>query len=113
MVRAWESPKWWIEHGIEKSISIKNLVIAEAISGIIDQTLLSNGYSTLCMVAQASLCSKDLWWTLVLESGLELSGSQSPSTWSVPSSGRENMIITPMITSISQTEENGKWNGNK
>ena len=104
MVKVSECQRCKTELGIEKSTSTKNPDIAEATSGITDQTLPSNGSSTSCTVELASSSSRDMLWTTVSESGAELLSSHSLSTFSVHSSDKESMITMPMITSISLTE---------
>ena len=105
MARVLEYQRCKTEHGIEKSTSIKNQVIAEATSGIIDPTLLSNGFSISFTVELENSSSKDTLWTTVLEFGAESPFSHSLSTLSVPSLDRESMITMPMITSTSLTEQ--------
>ena len=59
MERVLEYQKCKTEHGIERNTSIKNPVMLEVISSIIDPTLLNNGLSTGSMVEQVNSSSKD------------------------------------------------------
>ena len=59
MERVLEFQKCKTEHGIERSTSIKNPVMLEVISSIIDPTLLNNGLSTSSMVELVNSSSKD------------------------------------------------------
>ena len=59
MERVLEYQKCKTEHGTERNISIKNPVMLEVISSIIDLTQLNNGHSTSSMVEQVNSLSKD------------------------------------------------------
>tara|TARA_B110001450_G_scaffold30896_1_gene26915 strand:+ start:129 stop:338 length:210 start_codon:yes stop_codon:yes gene_type:complete len=59
MERVLEYQKCRTEHGTERSTSIKNPVMLEVISSIIDPTLLNNGLSTSSMVELVNSSSKD------------------------------------------------------
>ena len=59
MERVLEFQKCKTEHGIERSTSIKNPVMLEVISSIIDPTPLNNGPSTSSMVVQVNSLFKD------------------------------------------------------
>ena len=59
MERVLEYQKCKTEHGTEKSTSIKNPVMLEVISSIIDPTPLNNGCSTSSMVVQVNSSYKD------------------------------------------------------
>jgi len=105
MARVLEYQRCKTEPGIEKSTSIKNQDIAEGTSGIIDQTLPSNGFSISYTVELASSSSKDMLWITVSEFGEESPFSHSYSTPLDPSLDKESMITMPMITSTSLTEQ--------
>ena len=59
MEKVLEFLKCKTEHGIERSTSIKNPVMLEVISSIIDLTPLNNGCSTSFMVVQENSSFKD------------------------------------------------------
>ena len=59
MERVLEFQKCKTEHGIERSTSIKNPVMQEVISSIIDLTPLNNGHSTSSMVVLENSSFKD------------------------------------------------------
>ena len=105
MARVLEYQRCKTEPGIEKSTSIKNQDIAEATSGIIDQTLPSNGFSISYTVELASSSSKDMLWTTVSEFGEESPFSHSHSTLLDHSLDKESMITMPTITSTSLTDQ--------
>ena len=84
MERVLEYQRCKTELGIEKSISIKNLLMLEVTSGITDPMPLNNGCSTSFTVVPASSSSKDGLLTSVAESGSDLHGFQPPFTLLVP-----------------------------
>ena len=59
MEKVLEYQKCKTEHGTEKNISIKNQDMQEVTSGVTDQMLLNNGYSTFCMEEQINSSYKD------------------------------------------------------
>ena len=69
MERVLEFQRCKTEHGTERSTSIKNQVMLEVISSIIDLTLLNNGLSTSSMVVPVNSSSKDGSLISVAESG--------------------------------------------
>ena len=78
MERVLEYQKCKTEHGIEKSISIKNPHMLEVTSGIIDLMPPNNGFSISSMEELENSSFKDGLLISDSESGLDLLGYHSP-----------------------------------